>query len=385
MRQLRSIRRSSRRSRRTRSRRSTSRRFSGAQGHYDEALATLEKAKALVDGLRSSSATTKALIYDSLGRYDEGDPVAERAAAHARRIRTASTLKARSRIAPSSSTGWRMSTANRTRPPRRSTRTSRWSSWAATTLSAATRARSTPTAMPAVEKATDGCAEAAKACRRISRAADVWPAACRYGQGRRGLALAKAQLTGTADEDRDVYLALAQIYIRLKRWKEAAEETRQGGGAADQADDDKLYVYFLRGALYDRQKMYDEAEEQFRKALAIDPQNAVLNYLGYMLADRGVQAAGGAGDDPQGGRARSAELCVSRLAGLGLLQDRPVCPGGGEPAQGERARSPPTRPSTIIWARCTRRPETEDGGRAVGAVAGGVCDARCPPMPILAM
>ena len=32
--------------------------------------------------------------------------------------------------------------------------------------------------------------------------------------------------------------------------------------------------------------MYDKAEEQFRKALEIDPQNAaVLNYLGYMLAD----------------------------------------------------------------------------------------------------
>jgi Flp pilus assembly protein TadD len=32
--------------------------------------------------------------------------------------------------------------------------------------------------------------------------------------------------------------------------------------------------------------MYDQAEAQFRKALEIDPQNAaVLNYLGYMLAD----------------------------------------------------------------------------------------------------
>ena len=34
--------------------------------------------------------------------------------------------------------------------------------------------------------------------------------------------------------------------------------------------------------------MYDQAGDQFRKALAIDPQNAaVLNYLGYMLADQG--------------------------------------------------------------------------------------------------
>jgi Tfp pilus assembly protein PilF len=54
--------------------------------------------------------------------------------------------------------------------------------------------------------------------------------------------------------------------------------------------DEKLYVYFLRGSLYDRQKLYDDAEAQFRKALAIDPQNpTVLNYLGYMFADRGVR------------------------------------------------------------------------------------------------
>jgi Tfp pilus assembly protein PilF len=54
--------------------------------------------------------------------------------------------------------------------------------------------------------------------------------------------------------------------------------------------EEKLYVYFLRGTLYDRQKLYDDAEAQFRKALAIDPQNpTVLNYLGYMFADRGVR------------------------------------------------------------------------------------------------
>ena len=37
-------------------------------------------------------------------------------------------------------------------------------------------------------------------------------------------------------------------------------------------------------------KKYDAAEEVFRKILATDPTNAmVLNYLGYMLADRGVR------------------------------------------------------------------------------------------------
>ena len=39
------------------------------------------------------------------------------------------------------------------------------------------------------------------------------------------------------------------------------------------------------GAIYERQKFFDRAEEQFKKVLAINPRNApVLNYYGYMLA-----------------------------------------------------------------------------------------------------
>lgn len=106
-----------------------------------------------------------------------------------------------------------------------------------------------------------------------------------------GVALAKAQLAatvGTPDE-RDSRLALAQIYTRLKRWSEASVELNSAEPLATKPDE-KLYGYFLRGSLYDRQKRYDEAEVEFRKALAIDPQNAtILNYLGYMLADRGVK------------------------------------------------------------------------------------------------
>ena len=50
------------------------------------------------------------------------------------------------------------------------------------------------------------------------------------------------------------------------------------------------HIVFLRGALDERQKHYDSAEEQFRKILAIDSSNSMtLNYLGYMLADRGVK------------------------------------------------------------------------------------------------
>ncbi len=108
------------------------------------------------------------------------------------------------------------------------------------------------------------------------------------GQVDEGIKLAQAQLNGTP-EDREAELALAQIYTRLRRWKEAGEELDKAEALAT-SPDDKIYVYFLRGALEERQKHYDAAETQFRKILAIDADNSMtLNYLGYMLAERGVR------------------------------------------------------------------------------------------------
>jgi tetratricopeptide (TPR) repeat protein len=46
----------------------------------------------------------------------------------------------------------------------------------------------------------------------------------------------------------------------------------------------------MRGAMYEKMKKYDEAEAEFRKVLEKNPDNSsALNYLGYMLADRGVR------------------------------------------------------------------------------------------------
>jgi tetratricopeptide (TPR) repeat protein len=87
--------------------------------------------------------------------------------------------------------------------------------------------------------------------------------------------------------DREVYLAMADSYQKAKNF--------QGMSAVlDQADklskttEDKDSVLFLRGAMYEREKKYDPAEKAFRRVLADDPKNAsAMNYLGYMLADRG--------------------------------------------------------------------------------------------------
>ena len=108
------------------------------------------------------------------------------------------------------------------------------------------------------------------------------------GEPDKALKDVRSMLKGTP-EDREVYITLAQMNTRLKRWNEAEEAL----GKAEQLStkpEDKAYVYFLRGSTYERQKKFEQAEEMFRKVLANDPQNAMtLNYLGYMLADRGIK------------------------------------------------------------------------------------------------
>jgi tetratricopeptide (TPR) repeat protein len=47
-------------------------------------------------------------------------------------------------------------------------------------------------------------------------------------------------------------------------------------------------VTFELGAAFDKQKKFAESEATFRQLLSRDPENAAaLNYLGYMLAERG--------------------------------------------------------------------------------------------------
>jgi tetratricopeptide (TPR) repeat protein len=94
-------------------------------------------------------------------------------------------------------------------------------------------------------------------------------------------------------EDREVYLRLGIIFTRAKRYDDALQALAKAEQLSAKPDD-KGYVSFLRGDLYQREKMFDQAETEFKKVLTTtaptDPQSAAtLNYLGYMNADRGVK------------------------------------------------------------------------------------------------
>jgi tetratricopeptide (TPR) repeat protein len=95
-------------------------------------------------------------------------------------------------------------------------------------------------------------------------------------------------LKGDAD-DREIYVTLAQMNTRLRRFNDA-ELALDKAEQLSKKQEDKEYVWFLRGANFERAKRYAEAEEQFKKVLASDPQHAsALNYLGYMLADQNMK------------------------------------------------------------------------------------------------
>jgi tetratricopeptide (TPR) repeat protein len=96
----------------------------------------------------------------------------------------------------------------------------------------------------------------------------------------------RVQLT-KSDADRDTYLNIAQVYERAKRYKEAEEAAHAAEVLPGRPRDNEM-VWFVLGAIYERQKFFDRAEDQFKKALAVNPKNgSVLNYYGYMLGDLG--------------------------------------------------------------------------------------------------
>ena len=103
-----------------------------------------------------------------------------------------------------------------------------------------------------------------------------------------GVAQLQALLTGRPF-DRGVYISMAQIYLQAKRF-DPAEKAIQKALDLSPNPEDQEYVLFVQGSIFERQKKYDQAEQTFKKVLSVDPLNAsASNYLGYMLADRGVR------------------------------------------------------------------------------------------------
>jgi tetratricopeptide (TPR) repeat protein len=88
----------------------------------------------------------------------------------------------------------------------------------------------------------------------------------------------------THHDDPTAYVALAEMLSEADRAAQAVTVLKEAQTTfpADNA------VSFELGAVLDKQKRYAEAETVFKQVIARDPENsAALNYLGYMLAERG--------------------------------------------------------------------------------------------------
>jgi tetratricopeptide (TPR) repeat protein len=259
------------------------------QGHYEPALATLKKAQALSSD-SEEILFNEALTYDSLGQYPEATKLLQGLVTH--------SAKPDNRYTDGEKN-------NRSYFLDRLANVEREQNHTEAAVSA--YRQMLPLGGEYAERGYQGMVDAYRDAKQYDKATDVAREAGKAlpksktvqlmlagqladtGHVDEGLALANAQLKHN-DGDREVYLALAQINTRLRRWKDAADNLDKAAALPAHGDDDSRYVLFLRGALEERQKHFDAAEEQFRKILAIDPNNSMtLNYLGYMLADRGVK------------------------------------------------------------------------------------------------
>jgi tetratricopeptide (TPR) repeat protein len=93
----------------------------------------------------------------------------------------------------------------------------------------------------------------------------------------------RARMKGKGDIP--TLLMLASIYEKGKFFAEEAKVLDEAEKVAANPKE-KENVYFMRGAMFERQKKIEPAEAEFRKVLASNPEHSgALNYLGYMLVD----------------------------------------------------------------------------------------------------
>ncbi len=90
----------------------------------------------------------------------------------------------------------------------------------------------------------------------------------------------------------DVYVAIGDMLRGDKKYAESAAAYDSAIKASPEGKANLWALYYSRGISYERDKKWDLAEKDFRKALELKPDEPnVLNYLGYSYLDRGEKLA----------------------------------------------------------------------------------------------
>jgi len=88
------------------------------------------------------------------------------------------------------------------------------------------------------------------------------------------------------ESDPLLHIALSEIYLRAESYSQAEEVLHKALSLFPTNDT----LLFNLGSVYERTEKFELAEETFRKAIANNPDNHLaLNYLGYMLAEKGAK------------------------------------------------------------------------------------------------
>ena len=89
------------------------------------------------------------------------------------------------------------------------------------------------------------------------------------------------------DQDPETYYRyISQLYMDHKYYGEAERTIKEGLGLKP----DSELLMFRLASVYERQEKIPDAEAEFKRILESNPDHAgVLNYLGYMWADRGIR------------------------------------------------------------------------------------------------
>jgi len=103
------------------------------------------------------------------------------------------------------------------------------------------------------------------------------------GRAEEAVSLLQEYVRKLADRP-ESYVALAQLYSEAKRGGDAVKVLQD----AQMKFPGDTSIGFELGAVFDKQKRFADAESAFRQVLLKEPDNApALNYIGYMLAERG--------------------------------------------------------------------------------------------------
>ena len=87
----------------------------------------------------------------------------------------------------------------------------------------------------------------------------------------------------------DALVTLGNIYRSNEEFASASDTYSTALALLTQIDKDHWRIFYYRGIAFERQKMWDKAEADFRKALSLSPDEPlILNYLGYSMIEKKI-------------------------------------------------------------------------------------------------